>query len=133
MCISWGLKQVLDSLISGIVSKYFPGSIAHLRNRIASSQEGKSDDKVLISVERQCFNLLKSTLTITKQIYNDESIINAIKVAAKRLPNADIQEIAAAAYRHLKRNKSDARKPVQKEIVTNEEKRAKLLETVQIL
>lgn len=70
---------------------------------------------------------------ITKQIYNDESIINANKIATKRLPNADSKEIAAAAYRHLKRNKSDARRPVQKEIVTNEEKREKLLETVQIL
>jgi len=119
--------------ISGIVSKYFPGSIVHLKNRITSSQEGKSEDKVLTSVERQCFDLLKSSLMITKQIYNDESIINAIKVVSKRLPNADSQEIAAAAYRHLKRNKSDARKPIQKEIVTNEEKREKLLETVQKL
>lgn len=63
----------------------------------------------MTSKEKQCFSEIKNDLAITKEIYNDDFIINAIKMASKRNSNADEATITKMAYNHLKRFKSDAR------------------------
>lgn len=69
----------------------------------------KDERAQLTSKEKQCFSEIKNDLAITKEIYNDDFIINAIKMASKRNSNADEATITKMAYNHLKRFKSDAR------------------------
>ena len=63
--------------------------------------------------------------------YNDDSIMNAIKVASKRKVNADNQQIITAAYNHLSRFPSDARRNKPRKKLNHDEARQKLLDTVE--
>lgn len=74
----------------------------------------KDERAQLTSKEKQCFSEIKNVLAITKVIYNDDFIINAIKIA----------------YNHLKRFKSYARSIKIDKNIDYDESREYLLSSV---
>lgn len=121
------------NFVHEIVLKYYPGTFVHLKNSFMNSKTSDTEAILLTSREKQYFNELKSVLEITKQVYNDVSILNAIKVVFRRSPNADGKQIVSSAYKHLTRYKGSARTTAEKVKIKNEERREQLMETIQNL
>ena len=91
-----------------IAEKYYPGTLKILKNRFVNTIT-KEEEKGLNSKEMKVFNELKNILLITNEIYNDDKITNAVRIASNRNPKADHNALVKAAYNHLKRHRSDAR------------------------
>ena len=79
-----------------------------LRNKLVNSLTNE-EKKGLTSKEMKVFNELKNIFLITNEIYNDDKITNAVRIASNRNPKADHNILVEAAYNHLKRHRSDAR------------------------
>ena len=61
----------------------------------------KEEEKGLNSKEMKVFNELKNIFLITNEIYNDDKITNAVRIAWNRNPKADHNILFKAAYNHL--------------------------------
>ena len=79
-----------------------------LRNKLVNSLTNE-EKKGLTSKEMKVFDELKRIFLITNEIYNDDKITNAVRIASNRNPKADHNALVKAAYNHLKRHRSDAR------------------------
>ena len=97
----------LETLVE-IAEKYYPGTLKILKNKLVNTVT-KEEEKGLNSKEMKVFNELKNILLITNEIYNDDKITNAVRIASNRNPKADHNALVKAAYNHLKRHRSDAR------------------------
>ena len=125
-------RPVVDrEYIYNIVCKYYPGTIIHLKNLPSSQSLDEKDAEQVSEKEIQCFNELKHVLSLIDKTYNDDSIMNAIKVASKRKVNADNQQIITAAYNHLSRFPSDARRNKPRKKLNHDEAKQELLDTVE--
>lgn len=120
--------------IANIVTKYYPGTVAHLKKLPMKPTKISSED-VLTLKEMQCVEELKRVLAITKKVYNKESIANAIKKAAKKTKNMSVQDIVTDAYQILLKSPSDERrqKPAVKKKIDHEKEKDELLKTVKNL
>ena len=120
--------------IANIVTKYYPGTVAHLKKLPMKHTKISSED-VLTLKEMQCVEELKRVLAITKKVYNKESIANAIKKAAKKTKNMSVQDIVTDAYQILLKSPSDERrqKPAVKKKIDHEKEKDELLKTVKNL
>ena len=90
-----------------IAEKYYPGTLKILKNKLVNTIT-KEDEKGHNSKEMKVFNELKNILLITNEIYNDDKITNAVRIASNRNTKADHNGLVKAAYNHLKRHQSDA-------------------------
>lgn len=126
------IKPQIDmEFVSNVVKKSFPGTLIHLKNLyVPDSVDGKEESLTII--EQNAFTKIKEYLSISGLIYNEKSIINAIKIVSKRNPNADVLSLTKSAVSQLKRKKSDAR-PKQKKMINYEKQRDELLETTKQL
>ena len=79
-----------------------------LRNKLVNTITSK-EEKGLNSKEMKVFNELKNIFLITNEIYNDDKITNAVRIASNRNPKANHNALVKAAYNHLKRHRSDSR------------------------
>ena len=123
--------QIDMEFISNVVKKSFPGTLIHLKNLSAPDSVDEKEESLTI-IEQNAFTKIKEYLSISGLIYNEKSIINAIKIVSKRNPNADVLSLTKSAVSQLKRKKSDAR-PKQKKMINYEEQRDELLETTKQL
>ena len=102
-------KPIIDrNYVIEIAEKYYPGTLKILKNKLVSTIT-KEEEKGLNSKEMKVFDELKRIFLITNEIYNDDKITNAVRIASNRNPKADQNILVKAAYNHLKRHRSDAR------------------------
>jgi len=97
-------KPIIDrNYVIEIAEKYYPGTLKILKNKLVKSITNE-DEKGLNSKEMKVFNELKNILLITNEIYNDDKITNAVRIASNRNPKADHNVLVKAAYNHLKQH-----------------------------
>ena len=118
--------QIDAEFVANVVRNSFPGTLIHLKSLSTPDLVDKKDEPLTIT-EQNAFTKIKEYLSISGLTYNEKNIVNAIKIASKRNPNADVLSLSKSAFNQLKQKKSDAR-PKQKKMVDHEEQRAELLE-----
>ena len=102
-------EPIIDrNYVIEIAEKYYPGTLKILKNKLVNTIT-KEGEKGLTSKEMKVFDELKRIFLITNEIYNDDKITNAVRIASNRNPKADHNSLIKAAYNHLKRHRSDAR------------------------
>ena len=119
-------KPIIDrNYVIEIAEKYYPGTLKILKNKLVNTIT-KEEEKGLNSKEMKVFDELKRIFLITNEIYNDDKITNAVRIASNRNPKADHNGLVKAAYKHLTRRPSDERR-TSRSILDIDEERETLL------
>ena len=114
-------KPIIDrNYVIEIAEKYYPGTLKILKNKLVNTITNK-EGKGLTSKEMKVFDELKRIFIITNEIYNDDKITNAVRIASNRNPKADHNGLVKAAYKHLKQHQSDERRTRKSNIDIDEE------------
>ena len=97
--------EINKNYVVEIANKYYPGIIKLTKSK--KLVNSITNERALTSRELSIISELKKTLHYTNEIYNNDHIENAVKIACNRSPNADIDTLVKAAYRHLTKRPSD--------------------------
>ena len=93
--------QIDMEFVSNVVKKSFPGTLIHLKNLYAPDSVDEKEESLTI-LEQNAFTKIKEYLSISGLTYNEKNIVNAIKIASKRNPNADVLSLSKSAFNQLK-------------------------------
>ena len=111
--------EINKDYVVEIANKYYPGIIKLTKNK--KLVNSITNERALASRELSIISELKKTLRYTNEIYNNDHIENAVRIAYNRSPKSDIDSLVKAAYKHLKQHPSDERRTRKSNIDIDEE------------